>query len=115
MIVALLAAAAAAAPSGTAVGIGLSEWEVAIYRPKVTVGKVRFNITNLGEDPHDFAVRTAGGRILKQAPELTPGGQLTTPFRFKRKGTYTLVCTLTGHEELGMVSTIRVTRAPRRR
>lgn len=113
--VALLAAAAAAPPSGTAVGIGLSEWEVAVYRPKVAVGKVRFNITNLGEDPHDFAVRTAGGRIVKQAPELTPGGQTTTSFKFKTKGRYALICTLSGHEELGMVSPFKVTKAPRKR
>ncbi len=108
-------AATAARPSGTAVGIGLSEWEVAVYRPKVKVGKVRFNITNLGEDPHDFAVRTAGGRILARAPELSSGARTTTKFKFRRKGRYTLVCTLEGHEDLGMVSSIKVVKKKRKR
>ena len=113
MIVALLAAAAATNP-GTAVGIGLSEWEVAVYRPSVPIGKVRFNITNYGEDPHDFAVRNGSGRILARAPELPSEGQTTTRYKFTRKGRYSLVCTLEGHEDLGMVSSIKVFK-PRRR
>jgi plastocyanin len=110
---ALAAATLAAAPSGTAVGIGLSEWEVALYRPQVPVGKVRFNITNLGEDGHDFAVRNRAGRVLLKVPELPSGGQTTARFRFRSKGRYVLYCALEGHEDAGMKARLRVVRPSR--
>jgi plastocyanin len=110
-----LATAALAAPSGTAVGIGLSEWEVAVYRPKVQVGKVRFNITNYGEDGHDFAVRNRWGRIVKRAPELASEARTTLPVRFRTAGRFTLICTLEGHEDAGMKAPFRVVKRPKRR
>lgn len=115
MIALALAAATMAAPSGTAVGIGLLEWEVAVYRQRVPVGKVRFNITNLGEDGHDFAVRNRYGRTLLKTDELPSGARMTARYRFRKTGRYTLYCALEGHEEAGMKSRIRVFRPRSRR
>lgn len=114
MIAAALAAATmAGAPSGTAVGIGLTEWEVFAYRRSVPVGKVRFNITNLGEDGHDFGVRR-NGRLLKKIDELPAGARTTMRFTFRRTGRYGLVCVLEGHDDLGMKTSIKVVPKKRR-
>lgn len=106
----LLPAGVAPAGRGTAVGIGLSEWEVSVYRTKVPLGKVRFNITNLGEDGHDFVVRGPAGRTIKAVPEIPAGTQLTVAARLGKKGRYVLLCTLPGHEDLGMKSSLKVTK-----
>ena len=106
------AARTSAAGRGTAVGIGLSEYEVALYRPRVPAGKVRFNITNLGEDGHDFAVRTSAGVVRKRTEEILAGGRTTMRISMSR-GTFTLVCLLPEHEERGMLTRLRVYRAQR--
>ena len=115
---AILAGAApgAAAPPvrGTAIGVGLSEWEVSVYRTKVPAGKVRFNITNLGEDGHNFVVRGPAGKTIKTVEELPAGGRTTAPAKLGKPGRYTLVCTLAGHEDLGMKSYLKVTKPKRR-
>ena len=49
-----LAAPAAAAARPTAVGVGEREWRIALYRPWVPAGLVKFNVRNFGEDGHDL-------------------------------------------------------------
>lgn len=118
LVVALLAASvspsvAAGPPRGTAVGIDLTEWAVAVGRSTVPVGKVRFNIENLGEDGHNFVVRGPAGKTIKTVEELGAGARTTAPARLTKKGRYTLVCTLPGHEDLGMRSSLKVVKAVR--
>ena len=72
------------------------------------VGKVRFNITNLGEDGHDFVVRGPAGKTIKAVPEISAGVQLTVKAKLGKPGRYTLLCTLPGHEDLGMKSFLKV-------
>ncbi len=115
MIALALIAATMAAPSGTAVGISMSEWEVYAGRTKVPVGKVRFNITNNGEDGHDFAVRNRSGRVLLKTPELSSGTQMTARHRFRRAGRFTLFCAIEGHEDAGMKSSFRVVKPAKKR
>lgn len=114
LALAVLAVAPAATSAqytrGTAVGIGLSEWEVSVYRTKVPPGRVRFNITNLGEDGHNFVVRGPAGKTIKTVDELPAGAQITARAELSKIGRYKLLCTLPGHEELGMKSFMRVTR-----
>ena len=56
----------------TAVGVGLHEFRVAPYRDRVLPGTVKFNVTNRGEDPHDFVVRTPRARWSPRTGELRP-------------------------------------------
>ena len=113
-VLAVAPAATGAQTRGTAVGIGLSEWEVSVYRAKVPLGKVRFNITNLGEDGHNFVVRGPAGRTIKTVEELPSGAQITARAKLGKIGRYKLVCTLPGHEELGMKSFLKVVRPTQR-
>jgi hypothetical protein len=108
MLLALLAAASAV-PT-TSVGVGLDEFGVAAYRRTVVPGVVKLNVTNLGEDQHDLALRTPGGRILARTAVLLPGERTTVRVRLRGEATHTLVCTLADHEKRGMRARITVRR-----
>jgi plastocyanin len=107
-LLALALSAVAAATPSTAVGVGLDEFHVALYRTKVKPGVVRFNARNLGEDPHDLAIRSPGGRVLKRLPVLLPGERATLTIRLRMRGSYRMICTLPQHEARGMRATLRV-------
>lgn len=102
----LLALAAAAAV--TNVGVAEREWRISAYVPVVPRGMVSFNVRNFGEDPHNLRVR--GPRRFRSPlmPEVRPGENGALRVRLSRRGRYVLVCTLPGHEALGMRATIRV-------
>ncbi len=108
--VVLVLAAAAAAPAGartTAVGVSELEFRIALHRETVRPGRVVFNVSNIGQDPHDLVVRRKG-RVLGRLAELRPGEQGVLRVRLRRAGRYRVVCTVADHEERGMRSVLRV-------
>jgi plastocyanin len=107
---ALGAAADAATPRSTAVGVSEREWRISLYRRTVPPGAVRFNVTNFGEDAHDLAVVGPDGRTLALSPEIRSGRRHTLAVRLARPGTYRLLCTKPAHVGLGMRTTVRVRR-----
>jgi plastocyanin len=109
-VVALLAAPAALARE-TAVGVGLREYRVSLYRDHVRAGTIKLNLTNYGEDPHDLAVRTPGGRVVARSAPVDPfGGRLTFRVRLRTPGRYVVFCTIADHERLGMHARLTVSR-----
>ena len=80
----------------------------ALYRSHVTVGRVRFNVHNFGEDGHDLAVRNRRGKLLGVLPELDPAANGRLTARLRRPGRYTVFCSLEGHEARGMRTVLRV-------
>jgi plastocyanin len=94
----------------TAVGVGLREYRIALYRSRVLPGRVRLNMENLGEDGHDLRVigPTGTQTIRAFSPELKPGTRRTLTVTLRKRGVYTLVCTLADHEARGMISRLRV-------
>jgi hypothetical protein len=94
----------------TAVGVGEREWRIALYRSRVPIGRVRFNIHNFGEDGHDLAVRTRTGKVLGGVPEIRPGDTATLTLRLRRPGGYRVFCSLPGHEARGMRAVLRAQR-----
>lgn len=109
-----VAAAPAATARTTAVGVGMREYRIALYRNRVLAGRVRLNIENLGEDGHDLRVSgpSATPTIRGTSPELRAGERRTLTVTLKRRGVYTLVCTIGDHEARGMVSRLRVVKRP---
>jgi hypothetical protein len=105
---AVLAAPAAAAARPTAVGVGEREWRIALYRPWVPAGLVKFNVRNFGEDGHDFVVRNRRGIVRARLPELDAGATASVTARLMRRGRYRVYCSLPGHVELGMRAVLRV-------
>jgi hypothetical protein len=110
----ILRAPAAAAARPTAVGVGEREWRIALYRPWVPAGLVKFNVKNFGEDGHDFVVRNARGVMRARLPELGAGETASVTARLLRRGRYTVYCSLPGHRQLGMQAVLRVRRASQR-
>ena len=99
----------------TAVGVGLREYRVALYRNRVLPGRVRFNIENLGEDGHDLRVigpSGAASSVRGTSPEVKPDGRYTLRVTLRRRGLYRLICTIGDHEARGMVARLRVVRKP---
>jgi plastocyanin len=90
-------------PSRT--GVDLSEWLVRPTYRTLAAGRVVFNAANLGEDDHNLSVRAGAaeyGRV-----DLAPGDTNTLVLTLA-PGTYTLYCSLPGHEAQGMRADISV-------
>lgn len=96
--------------SSRAIGISEREWSIAVFRPTITPGVARFNVTNRGEDSHNLEIRAPDGAVLATSDELRPGDHVTLPAQLAQRGTYTLLCTIPGHAERGMLAKLRVVR-----
>ncbi len=109
--------AADARPSAlraTAVGVGLREHRIALYRSRVRPGRLRFDMENLGEDPHDLRIVGPGTSSTVRATSaiVAPGARARLRVTLRRRGLYRVVCTLGDHAERGMVARLRVVRRP---
>ena len=107
------AASAGASTRTTAVGVGLREYRIALYRARVLPGRVRFNIENLGEDAHDLRVvgpAGASSAVRGTSAEVQAGQRVAFVVTLRRRGLYRVICTLGDHEAQGMVSRLRVVR-----
>jgi plastocyanin len=93
-----------------AVGVAEREWGISSYRASVRPGKVRFNVTNFGEDAHNLQVVGPGGFRSPVTPDIRSHQRYTLSVVLKRPGVYRLLCTKPGHLKLGMRASIRVKR-----
>ena len=110
VLLAVIAAAAAVAPpapagrgpwAATAVGVAQHDFHLTAYRRTVRPGKVKFNITNLGQDTHNLVI--AGPRGFRvEGPDVASGERASLPVTLRRQGTYQLLCTRANHLSLGM-------------
>lgn len=81
----------------------------------ITAGEeIRFEMTNSGEQAHEFEVLDPAGEALGEVASVEPGEEGATNIVFEEPGTYTYQCILEdpatheGHDELGMVGTFTV-------
>jgi hypothetical protein len=86
-------------------GVDLTEWDIRSSYRTLAAGRIEFNATNLGEDDHNLSVR-GGGREYGRL-DLAPGDAETLSLELTA-GSYTLYCSLTGHEDAGMRTDISV-------
>jgi plastocyanin len=85
------------------VGVDEREYEVRPSYTTVAAGDLEFDPVNHGEDAHDFSIRNAGGQIVSVP---LASGESTVVNVNLPAGTYTLYCSLAGHEGLGMKATL---------
>jgi hypothetical protein len=90
-------------PSRT--GVDLTEWEIRSSYRTLATGRVVFSANNLGEDDHNLSVRSGATEYGKV--DVAPGDNTALVLQLT-PGTYTLYCSLTGHEESGMRTDITV-------
>ena len=86
-------------------GVDLSEWTIRPTYRTLATGRVSFNAANLGEDDHNLSVRSGATEYGKV--DLAPGDTDSLVLQLP-PGTYTLYCSLQGHEEQGMRADIIV-------
>jgi FtsP/CotA-like multicopper oxidase with cupredoxin domain/plastocyanin len=87
--------------------VSLTEFAIAPGVIHAPAGQaLSFAVTNDGSAPHTFAVDTGNGVV--ETPEIQPGetGSLDVPAL--EAGDYRTLCTVPGHEGLGMVGTLMV-------
>ncbi len=85
----------------------------------ITAGEtIRFEMTNDGEQAHEFEVLDPDGEALGEVAAMEPGASGGATITFEEADAYTYQCILvdaeTGkpHDELGMTGTMTVTDAP---
>ena len=111
------AAAAAAVPDADTTRapsrllVSAKEYSLTLSRAKVVRGPAVIQLLNRGEDDHDLRLRriSSGSRPTARWAVTTPGDVSELELRLSR-GRYRLWCSLSGHEELGMRTTLRVVR-----
>lgn len=96
--------------SSVAVGVAEREWGISSYRAKVKPGRVRFNVTNFGQDAHNLQVVGPHGFRSAVTPDIKAHEHYTLSLTLRRKGVYRLICTKPGHVQRGMRTAIRVKR-----
>jgi uncharacterized cupredoxin-like copper-binding protein len=102
---------AGAKPSGQpAAGgvVAVRESEYSIELPAGSTlpsGRTRFEVTNAGKIEHDLAVQGPG--VQKKTPLIAAGSKATLEVALK-PGSYKLICTVPGHEQLGMKTQVTV-------
>ena len=108
-LAALLVVPGSAAAYPTRVQAVADEFTLTLSRTSVPYKRVKIELANFGEDPHDLKLRRIGGTRTYVIPETLPGEQTTRTFRL-RPGRYRVWCSVADHHELGMRATLRVRR-----
>ena len=113
-LLALALAVAAVTPTASRpparVQVTASEFELVLSRQAVKQGRAIIELVNLGEDPHDLALRRrAKGARTYRTKVVRPEGQTSISLRLY-PGRYTLWCTVGDHRHHGMVATLIVRR-----
>jgi uncharacterized cupredoxin-like copper-binding protein len=97
--------------AGATKAVQVQEKEYKIILPSslssVAAGKVTFDVKNVGKIGHDLSI--SGPKVTgpKKTPLINAGGTATLVVTLG-KGTYTLYCSVPGHRQLGMQTTLKV-------
>jgi len=97
--------AGGATGDATAVTVVATDFRFSLDRAEVGAGTITFVLRNDGSSPHDLKV--SGNGVDRKTAAIGRGetARLTVELR---PGTYRLVCTVPGHELLGMRGTLTV-------
>jgi plastocyanin len=79
------------------------EYAIALDKTQIKAGTITFNVKNVGSIPHNLAIKE-----LNKVSENIDAGKSTTLTVDLQPGTYTVICEIPGHEQLGMHITITV-------
>ncbi len=95
-------------PAPARVQVIAKEYSFTLSRPEVPAGEVVVELVNRGEDTHNLhLLEPAAGSEPGALPNTTPGGVRDLKLNL-HAGSYTLFCSLPGHEAKGMKATLIV-------
>lgn len=88
------------------INVEAKDFSFALAASTAEAGAITFVVQNNGSTQHDFAIR--GNGVEQKTPTIKPReiARLTVDLE---PGAYTYVCTIPGHEQLGMNGTFTVT------
>lgn len=102
------AEASSSAQAATEVDVDLTEWELLPSQFEFQQGDtITFNITNSGRFPHNLEVSNTAQHL--HSPTIAATEATTLEVTFENSGTYTFICAIPGHAELGMSGELTVT------
>jgi plastocyanin len=96
-------------PVANRLGVRSSEYYFVLSRPSVSAGEVTIELDNRGEDAHDLNLQREGGEgePVLEIGETQSLQHATASFDLPA-GSYKLWCSLPGHREKGMETTLVV-------
>ncbi|MFN3285194.1 MAG: cupredoxin domain-containing protein [bacterium] len=89
------------------VQVSEKEFSIAPSPSTVSAGRITFRVKNDGSIEHNFVVLSADKKKVAELDAIKPGQSQELVVQLQA-GEYRLVCTVPGHEEAGMHTTIRV-------
>jgi plastocyanin len=92
--------------NSTTINVEAIDFSFSLDASQAEAGTITFVVQNNGSMHHDFAIR--GNGMEEKTPTIDSGGSATLTVDLE-PGTYTYVCTIPGHEQLGMSGTFTVT------
>ncbi len=87
----------------TTLDVSLQDYRIVPNALSAKAGAVTFTVHNDGQSPHDFVIRDQNVRTKKLDP-----GQRESVTTSLKAGTYTFICSIPGHESLGMTGTLTI-------
>lgn len=94
----------APAPAGdNALNVVEKDFAIAMDKTTIKAGSITFNIKNNGPSPHNIAVKE-----LNKVSDNVDAGKTGSLAVDLQPGTYTVICNIPGHEQLGMKVTLTV-------
>jgi len=101
-------APSADAPSTEALAVSVADFMIDPSDLEVAGSTVTIAVTSDGPTPHNLTVRDSAGEVLMATADLSVDGTETISAELE-PGEYTIFCSLSGHESLGMSGTLTVT------
>jgi uncharacterized cupredoxin-like copper-binding protein len=90
----------------TTIHVLVKDFSISLESSQTKAGRITFVVQNNGSMHHDFAVR--GDGVERKSPMIEPGESTTLTVDLEPR-TYTYVCTIPGHDQLGMSGVLTVT------
>ena len=101
-------APASEAPAADALAVNLMDFMIDPSELEATGPTVTIEVTSDGPTPHNLTVRDGAGEVVMATADLSAGDTETIAADLE-PGDYTILCSLAGHESLGMSGTLTVT------
>lgn len=112
MAVLLVACSGSSLPGGegegssSTVNVIVEDFSISLDPPQAEAGRITFVVKNNGSVQHDFAILSKG---VEQKTPMIEAGKTASLTVGLEPGSYTYICTVPGHERLGMSGTFTIT------